>query len=93
MVSFGWGGRVKGGSLPSLTFAHVFCDHGGCAKTSFVCCFSLPSYLGQFDTNYIIFRNVEIFKNYFFQIKKYCEENSGYFKIFSFVEMNFFPIN
>ncbi len=27
-------------------------------------------YLGQFDTNYIIFRNVEIFKKYFFQIKK-----------------------
>jgi hypothetical protein len=27
-------------------------------------------YLGQFDSNYIIFRNVEIFKNYFFQIKK-----------------------
>jgi hypothetical protein len=30
-------------------------------------------YLGQFNTNYIIFRNVEIFKNYFFRIKKYCE--------------------
>jgi hypothetical protein len=28
---------------------------------------------GQFDTNYIILRIVEIFKNYFFQIKKYCE--------------------
>ncbi len=33
----------------------------------------LSYYLGQSDTNYIIFRNVEIFKNYFFQIKKYCE--------------------
>jgi hypothetical protein len=32
-----------------------------------------PSTFGQFDTNYIIFRNVEIFKNYFLQIKKYCE--------------------
>jgi hypothetical protein len=30
----------------------------------------IPLYLGQFDANYIIFRNVEIFKNYFFQIKK-----------------------
>jgi hypothetical protein len=28
---------------------------------------------GQFDANYIIFRNVEIFKKKFFQIKKYCE--------------------
>jgi hypothetical protein len=25
----------------------------------------------QFDTNYIIFRNVEILENYFLQIKKY----------------------
>jgi hypothetical protein len=32
-----------------------------------------PNTFGQFDTNYIIFRNVEIFKNYFFQLKKYCE--------------------
>jgi hypothetical protein len=32
---------------------------------------TLVVYLGQFDTsNYIIFQNVEIFKNYFFQIKK-----------------------
>jgi predicted nucleotide-binding protein (sugar kinase/HSP70/actin superfamily) len=30
-------------------------------------------YLGQFDTNYINFKNVENFKKYFFQIKKYCE--------------------
>jgi hypothetical protein len=29
-----------------------------------------PIYLGQLNTNYIIFRNVEIFENYFFQIKK-----------------------
>jgi hypothetical protein len=35
------------------------------------------------------FRNVEIFKNYFFQIKKYCvKENSGYLEIFPFVEMH-----
>jgi hypothetical protein len=34
-----------------------------------------PSTLGQLDTtNYIIFTNVEIFKNYFSQIEnKYCE--------------------
>ncbi len=30
----------------------------------------LSTYLGQFDINYIVFKNVEIFKNYFFQIKK-----------------------
>jgi hypothetical protein len=29
----------------------------------------LPYYLGRFETNYIIFRNVENFKNYFFLIK------------------------
>jgi hypothetical protein len=32
-----------------------------------------PSIFGQFDINYIVIWNVEIFKNYFFQIKKYCE--------------------
>jgi hypothetical protein len=38
-----------------------------------------PTYLAecvrrrQFHTNYIIFRNVKIFRNYFFQFKKYCE--------------------
>jgi hypothetical protein len=49
-----------------------------------------PYYLGQFDTTYIIFRNVEIFKNYFFQIgkKNIVKENSGYLGIFHFVEMN-----
>jgi hypothetical protein len=37
----------------------------------------------------LFFRNVEIFKNYFFQIKKYCEkENSAYLGIFPFVEIN-----
>jgi hypothetical protein len=30
----------------------------------------LENIMAKFDTNYIIFRNVEIFKNYFFQIKK-----------------------
>jgi hypothetical protein len=29
-----------------------------------------PSALANFDTNYIIFKNVEICKNYFLQIKK-----------------------
>ncbi len=29
----------------------------------------LPYNLGPFDTNYIISRNIEIFRNYFFQIK------------------------
>jgi hypothetical protein len=37
----------------------------------------------QFDTNHIIFRNVEIFKNYFLQIKKYIvKDNSEYLEIF-----------
>jgi hypothetical protein len=31
-------------------------------------------YLAQFNTNYIIFRNVEIFKNYFFPNPKKCCE-------------------
>jgi hypothetical protein len=30
----------------------------------------LSTLVGQFNTNYIIFRDVEIFKNYFFQSKK-----------------------
>jgi hypothetical protein len=30
----------------------------------------LENIMAKFDTNYIIFQNVEIFKNYFFQIKK-----------------------
>jgi hypothetical protein len=34
---------------------------------------SYPSTLANSDTNYIIFKNVEIFKNYFFEIKKYFE--------------------
>jgi hypothetical protein len=38
--------------------------------------------LGQFDTDYVTFRNVENFNFYFFQIKKYCEENIEYLGIF-----------
>jgi len=46
-------------------------------------------YLGQFDTNYIVFRNIEILKNYFFQIKKYIvKENSGYLGIFHLLKIN-----
>jgi hypothetical protein len=34
----------------------------------------IPWYLGQFDTNYVIFRNVELFKPLFLpNHKKYCE--------------------
>jgi hypothetical protein len=47
----------------------------------------IPYYLGQFDTNYIIFRIVEIFKNYFFQIKKYCEGYQWIFGNIPSVEM------
>jgi hypothetical protein len=36
--------------------------------------FMIPWYLGPFDTKLnIIFKNVEIFKFYFFQIRQYCE--------------------
>jgi hypothetical protein len=31
------------------------------------------STLANSTLNYITFRNVDFFKNYFFQIKKYCE--------------------
>jgi hypothetical protein len=42
-----------------------------------------PNTLGQFDTNYIIFRNVENFKNYFFQNQKNTlKDNSEYLGIF-----------
>jgi hypothetical protein len=34
-----------------------------------------PSTFGQFDTNYIIFKNDEIFKNDFFQIKNIVKDN------------------
>ncbi len=41
------------------------------------------TYLGQFDTNYIIFRNVEIFKKYFFPNQKnIVKDNSGYLGLF-----------
>jgi len=33
----------------------------------------LSSTLANLTLIYIIFRNVEILKNYFFQIQKYCE--------------------
>jgi hypothetical protein len=41
---------------------------------SWITKFKCQTYLDQFDTNYIIFRNVKIFKNYFIRIKKYCEQ-------------------
>jgi hypothetical protein len=46
-------------------------------------------YLGQFDINYIIFKNAEIFKNYFFQIKKFVKDTSEYLKIFHFLKWFF----
>ncbi len=52
--------------------------------------YTLVSTLAQFDTNYTIFRNVEIFKNYFFPNQKiiYRERKQWIFKNISFVEMN-----
>jgi hypothetical protein len=45
--------------------------------------FLIPYYLGQFNNNYIIFKFFEIFKNYFFQIKKcFVKDNSEYLGIF-----------
>jgi hypothetical protein len=46
-------------------------------------------YLDQFHTNYIIFRNVEIFRNYFFQVKKYCEDTKEYSGIFHLLKWVF----
>ncbi len=45
--------------------------------------------LGQFNNNYIIFRNVEISKTYVFHIKKYCEEKYWIFKNIPCVEMKY----
>jgi hypothetical protein len=45
--------------------------------------------LGQFNNNYIIFKNVEISKTYVFHIKKYCEEKYWIFKNIPCVEMKF----
>jgi hypothetical protein len=47
-----------------------------------------PSYLGLFDINYIILRNVEIFKKYFFQITKYSEQKYWIFRNILFHEIN-----
>jgi hypothetical protein len=44
-----------------------------------------PSTLANSTLIYIVFRNVEIFKYYFFQIKKYCEDNSEYLAMFTFI--------
>ncbi len=39
--------------------------------------------LGQFDTDYVTFRNVEKISNFIsFKSKKYCEKNSEYLGIF-----------
>ncbi len=48
-----------------------------------------PSTLANSTFNYIIFRNVEIFKNYFISNKIIIvKENSEYFRNIPFVEMN-----
>jgi hypothetical protein len=44
--------------------------------------------IGDFGTNYIIFRNAEIFKNYFSQ-KKYCERNCRIYGTFLFLKMEY----
>jgi hypothetical protein len=60
-----------------------------------LCClwvFKLPSYLGSFDTHYIIFRNVEILRIFFFQITKICEEKYWVFKNILFVKMKILKV-
>jgi hypothetical protein len=48
----------------------------------------VPYYLGNFDINYIILRNVEIFKKYFFQIAKYSEWKYWIFRNIIFHQKN-----
>jgi hypothetical protein len=47
----------------------------------------IPNYLGRFNTNYIIFTNVEIFKKEILQMTKNCEEKYWIFKNILFVKM------
>jgi len=49
----------------------------------------IPYYLGSFNTNYIIFRNVETFKGFFFQITKFCEGKYWIFGIILFFKNEF----
>ncbi len=50
----------------------------------------IPFYLGSFNTNYIIFRNVEIFKGcFFFQITNFCEGKYWVFGIILFFKNEF----
>ncbi len=44
--------------------------------------------LANSTINYTIFRNVEILKNNFFQITKYCEGKYEIFRNIPFFEMN-----
>jgi hypothetical protein len=57
----------------------------GCQPLKF-----LKNYIGNFDNNYIIFRNVENFKTCVFQITKVRQEKYWIFKNILFDEMNFF---
>jgi hypothetical protein len=47
------------------------------------------STLANLTPTILLFLNVDNFKNYFFQIKKYCEDNSEYLGIFHFLKLIF----
>jgi hypothetical protein len=48
----------------------------------------IPQCLGQFDTNYIIFKMLKFSKIISSKSKNIMKENNGYLRIFQFVEMN-----
>jgi hypothetical protein len=76
------------GSLSSLTFAHVFCDHGVVQRLHSCAAFTTLVPWANLTLIILFSEMLKFSKNCFFQIKKYCEENSGIFKNISFVEMN-----
>jgi len=77
---------VLGGGRGWAFQAWLFCTRllwsWGCAKTSFLCCFHYLSTLVNLTLIILFSETLKFFKNYFFQIKKYCEEKSGYLRIF-----------
>jgi hypothetical protein len=64
-----------------LTLANTVAIQIICYSITIVKCL-YPSILGQFDINYVIFRIVKIFKNYFFQINFFLKDNSEHLGIF-----------
>jgi hypothetical protein len=51
--------------------------------------YEYPKNLGQFDTNYVIFRNAEIFQIISFKSKNIVKDNSEYLGIFHLLKWIF----